>query len=168
MKITDNLIQAIMCLPLNRHFSWWTKMNGTQRRAVLSPWRMHCMYSGMAKGTTCWKRFGLIWRLFWAWFYLTNTATSSCERSEAGFWVIFFRGPRQTLVIPTIQYYCIVWSLCDNTLILVYLNLSNIFSSLSSDVKGLSLAKRGFHGTLWTAPLLYFNHNHNNSAYKKS
>jgi len=27
-------------------------MNGTQRRAVVSPWGMHCMYSGMAKGTS--------------------------------------------------------------------------------------------------------------------
>jgi len=52
MKITDNLMEAITCLPLNWHFSWWTKMNGTQRWAVLSPWRMHCMYSGMAKGTS--------------------------------------------------------------------------------------------------------------------
>jgi len=31
---------------------WWTKMNGTQRRAVVSPRRMHCMYSDMAKGTS--------------------------------------------------------------------------------------------------------------------
>jgi len=52
MKIMDDLMEAIMCLPLNQHFSWWTKMNGTQRRAVLSPWRTHCMYSGMAKGTS--------------------------------------------------------------------------------------------------------------------
>jgi len=52
MKITDDLMEAITCLPQNRHFSWWTKMNGTQRRAMLSPWRMHCMYSGMAKGTS--------------------------------------------------------------------------------------------------------------------
>jgi len=27
-------------------------MNGTQRRAVVSPWRLHCMYIGMAKGTS--------------------------------------------------------------------------------------------------------------------
>jgi len=51
MKITDDLMEAITCLPLNWHFSWWTKMNGTQRRAMLSPWRMHCIYSSMAKGT---------------------------------------------------------------------------------------------------------------------
>jgi len=31
---------------------WRTKMNGTQRRALVSPWRMHCMYSGVAKGTS--------------------------------------------------------------------------------------------------------------------
>jgi len=27
-------------------------MNGTQRRALINPWRMHCMYSGMAKDTS--------------------------------------------------------------------------------------------------------------------
>jgi len=52
MKITDDLMETITCLLLNRHFSWWTKMNGTQRKAMLSPWRTHCMYSGMAKGTS--------------------------------------------------------------------------------------------------------------------
>jgi len=52
MKITDELMEAITCLPLNWQFSWWTKMNGTQRRAVLSPQRTHCMYSSMAKGTS--------------------------------------------------------------------------------------------------------------------
>jgi len=45
-------MEAITCLTQNRHFSWWTKMNGTQRRAGVSPWKMHCMYSGMAKGTS--------------------------------------------------------------------------------------------------------------------
>jgi len=52
VEIMDDLIEAITCLPLNWHFSWWTKMNGTQRRAVLSPWRTYCMYSSMAKGTS--------------------------------------------------------------------------------------------------------------------
>jgi len=36
----------------NLRFSWWAKMNGTQRRTLVSPWRMHCMYSGMAKDTS--------------------------------------------------------------------------------------------------------------------
>jgi len=27
---------VIICLPLNLHFLWWTKMNGTQRRVMLS------------------------------------------------------------------------------------------------------------------------------------
>jgi len=45
-------IEAITCLPQNRYFLWRTKMNGTQRRALVSPWRMHYMYSGMAKGTS--------------------------------------------------------------------------------------------------------------------
>jgi len=31
MKITDDLMQAVTCLPLNRHFSWWKMMNGTQK-----------------------------------------------------------------------------------------------------------------------------------------
>jgi len=26
-------------------------MNKTQRRALVSPWRIYCMYSGMTKGT---------------------------------------------------------------------------------------------------------------------
>jgi len=38
MKITNGSHHV-----LNRHFSWWTKMNDTQRRAILSPWRRHCM-----------------------------------------------------------------------------------------------------------------------------
>jgi len=38
-------IKAITCLPQNPHFLRWAKMNGTQRMALVSPWRMHCMYS---------------------------------------------------------------------------------------------------------------------------
>ena len=34
----------------NQHFSS-TKMNGTQRRALVSPWRIHCLYCSMPKGT---------------------------------------------------------------------------------------------------------------------
>jgi len=45
-------MEANMCLPQNWHFLWWAKMNGTQRRALVSQWRMHCMYSSMAKGTS--------------------------------------------------------------------------------------------------------------------
>jgi len=30
-------MEAITCLPQNRHFSWWAKMNGTQRRTLVSP-----------------------------------------------------------------------------------------------------------------------------------
>jgi len=33
-------MEAITCLP---HFLWWAKMNGTQRRALVSLWRMHCV-----------------------------------------------------------------------------------------------------------------------------
>jgi len=50
--ITQQYESTTTCLPQNRHFLWWTKMNGTQSRAVVSPWRIHCMYSGMAKGTS--------------------------------------------------------------------------------------------------------------------
>jgi len=41
-----------MCLPQSRHFLWWAKMNGIQRRALVNPWRIHCMYSDMTKGTS--------------------------------------------------------------------------------------------------------------------
>jgi len=33
------------------NFLWWAKMNGTQRRALVSPWRMHCIYNSTAKST---------------------------------------------------------------------------------------------------------------------
>jgi len=51
MKITDDLMETNTYLSQNRDFLWWAEMNGIQRRAVVSPWRMHCMYSGMVKGT---------------------------------------------------------------------------------------------------------------------
>jgi len=35
----------------NQHFSLSAKMNGTQRRTPISPWRMHCTYCGMPNGT---------------------------------------------------------------------------------------------------------------------
>ena len=38
-------------LPPNRHLSLSAKMNGTQRRILVSPWRMYCTYCGMLKGT---------------------------------------------------------------------------------------------------------------------
>ena len=38
-------------LPANRHFLLSAKMNGTQRRTLVSLWRMHCMYCGIPKGT---------------------------------------------------------------------------------------------------------------------
>jgi len=50
MKITDDLMEAIMCLPQNQHFLWRAKMNRTLRSALVSPWRMHCMYSSVIKG----------------------------------------------------------------------------------------------------------------------
>jgi len=40
MKITNDLMEAITCIPQNQHFLWQTKMNGTQRRAVVSPRRI--------------------------------------------------------------------------------------------------------------------------------
>ena len=38
-------------LPQNRRLSLSAKMSGTQRRTQVSPWRMHCTYCGMSKGT---------------------------------------------------------------------------------------------------------------------
>jgi len=38
--------------PPNQHFSLSAKMNGTQRRALVSLWRMHCAYCGMPKCTS--------------------------------------------------------------------------------------------------------------------
>jgi len=35
--------------PPNQHFSLSAKMNGTQRKGLISPWRMHC---SMSKGTS--------------------------------------------------------------------------------------------------------------------
>jgi len=56
MKIMDDLcyelMEAIMCLSQNQHFSQWEKINGTQRRALVSLWRMHLIYRDMAKGTS--------------------------------------------------------------------------------------------------------------------
>jgi len=56
MKITDDLMETTTYLPLNWHFLWWTKINGAQRRAMLSPWRRHCMYSDMGKAPLRLKR----------------------------------------------------------------------------------------------------------------
>jgi len=39
-------------LPPNQHYLLSTKMNGTQRRTLVSPWMMHCMYCSMPKGTS--------------------------------------------------------------------------------------------------------------------
>ena len=36
----------------NQHFSLSVKMNGTQRKILVSPRRMHGMYCGMPKGTS--------------------------------------------------------------------------------------------------------------------
>jgi len=43
MKITDNSRQ---------YFLLSAKISGTQRRMPVSPWRKHCMYSSMPKGTS--------------------------------------------------------------------------------------------------------------------
>jgi len=45
-------MEAITCLPQNRHLSQWPKMNGTQTKALVSPWRMYCVHGGMEKGTS--------------------------------------------------------------------------------------------------------------------
>ena len=38
--------------PPNQHFSLSAKMNGTERRALVSPWRMHWTHCSMLKGTS--------------------------------------------------------------------------------------------------------------------
>ena len=40
--------------PPNQHFLLSAKMNGMQRRTLVhvNPWKMHCMYCGMPKGTS--------------------------------------------------------------------------------------------------------------------
>jgi len=51
MKITDDF--RLELKPSRaRHLLWGVKMNGTQRRTLVSPSRMHCIYSGMAKSTS--------------------------------------------------------------------------------------------------------------------
>jgi len=37
----------------NQQFTLSAKMNGTQRRTVVSPWRIHCKYCGMPNVTSC-------------------------------------------------------------------------------------------------------------------
>jgi len=38
--------------PQNQHFLLSAKMNDTQRRTLLIPLRMHCVYCGIPKGTS--------------------------------------------------------------------------------------------------------------------
>ena len=38
--------------PPNRHFLLSTKMDRTQRKTLDSPWRMHCIYCSIPKGTS--------------------------------------------------------------------------------------------------------------------
>ena len=38
--------------PPNQRFSLSAKMNGTQRRTLVSPWRIHCTHCGVPKGTS--------------------------------------------------------------------------------------------------------------------
>ena len=54
MKNTDDFCYKgkPSLLPPNPNLSLSAKMNGTQRRTLVSPTRMHCMYCGMPKGTS--------------------------------------------------------------------------------------------------------------------
>jgi len=45
-------IQAIKCVLQNWHFSSWEKMNGTHKRALVSPRRLHFMTSSASKDTS--------------------------------------------------------------------------------------------------------------------
>jgi len=40
------------CLSQNWHYSQWAKMNRTQRRALVSPWILLCMHSGIGPEVT--------------------------------------------------------------------------------------------------------------------
>jgi len=111
-----------------RHLSGWSDIEQRKNRSLSHFWVMRIWrhqagrQAGRQAGSqsensvklkfcsNLLKCFGSIWRLFWAWFYLTNTATLPCERSEAGFWVIFFRGPCPNLGGPyyTVLSYCII------------------------------------------------------------
>ena len=53
MKNTDNFNAegSHHVVPPNLHLLLSAKMNGTQRRTLVSPRRMHCTYCGMPKGT---------------------------------------------------------------------------------------------------------------------
>jgi len=45
-------IEAITCVLQNQHFLWWAKVNGTKRRALVRPWRVHFMNSSASKGAS--------------------------------------------------------------------------------------------------------------------
>jgi len=51
MKITDDFHYEWK--PSHAYHTFWgVKMNGTQRKALVCPLRMYCMYNGVAKGTS--------------------------------------------------------------------------------------------------------------------
>jgi len=52
MKNTDDFCYAKEAIMCNQCFSLPAKMNGTQRRTLVSPWRIHWMHCGMPKGTS--------------------------------------------------------------------------------------------------------------------
>ena len=63
IKVTTMKIRTISItkgshhvLPPNWHFSLSAKMNGTQGRTLVSPWRMHYTYCGMPKAPLWLKR----------------------------------------------------------------------------------------------------------------
>jgi len=73
-------------------------------------------------------------KAFWAdlktFLGLTNTATSSCERNEAGFWVFFLRGPRPNLGGPyyTVVSYCMINTLCITILVASSAKKTDLFA----------------------------------------
>ena len=56
MKNMNDLLYVMQWKPLRAitisTLSLSTKTNGTQRRTLISPWRRHCMYCSMPKGTS--------------------------------------------------------------------------------------------------------------------
>ena len=64
MKDTDGFHyakEAIMCKTKSQHFLLSAKMNGIQRRTLVSPWRMYCMYCSIPKDTDHYQVM-LVWR----------------------------------------------------------------------------------------------------------
>jgi len=108
---------------------WWQVVSLVSLLFVLwSLIKIHNFTYTCLSVATCWKHFGSIWRLVWAWFYQTNTAILLNERIETGFWGKFCRRPCPHLPGP---YYTVLWY-CMITMYLGVMNLINIHTTLDN------------------------------------